>query len=127
MGLKIYSHLLLGLFRRGERLPGHQQLLRDSTNPPIEEARIVGGYKTAMSWQQFRRPFLSAEGYVGLAPDHAEVSDLVVILIGAKFPYILRQNGDDVFTFISEAYVHGIMYGEFLEKKGHQIEDFVLC
>lgn len=85
-------------------------------------------YLNLMSYQQYRRPFLSVKGYVGLVPDVAEVGDVVVLFAGAKFPYVLRHNEDaevngdwngtgnlgGTYSFIGEAYVHGIMSGEFV-------------
>ena len=68
-----------------------------------------------MNWQRDRRPFLSVKGYVGLTPLHAQVGDVIVIFENAKFPYILRDYGDVTYAFIGEAYVHGIMYGEYVE------------
>jgi hypothetical protein len=75
-----------------------------------------------MGWQRYRRPFLSSKGYVGLAPDHVQEGDLIVIFFGGKFPYIIRKTDDGRFIFIGEAYVHGIMYGEFIERKVQSVE-----
>lgn len=74
-------------------------------------------YGLCMNDQLFRRPFLSKKGYVGLVPDHAKVGDAPVIFYGGKFPYVVRGGGDGTYTFIGDAYVHGIMYGEFLDTK----------
>jgi len=82
-------------------------------------------YITDMKDQAFRRPFLSSKGYVGLVPDHAKVGDVLVILRGGKFPYVLRGNGDDTYGFVGDAYVHGIMYGEFVEEEP-SVEEFIL-
>jgi len=79
----------------------------------------ANGYVNMMSWQRFRRPFLSQKGYFGLVPDTAAVGDVVVVFEGAKFPYVLRKCEDEVeekYTLVGEAYVHGIMYGEFAEQ-----------
>jgi hypothetical protein len=47
------------------------------------------------------------QGYMGLVPAHAAAGDVVSILQGGAFPYVLRPS-DDHFIFIGEAYVHGI-------------------
>jgi hypothetical protein len=85
--------------------------VRDSTpNTPSKTA-----YFNMMGWQRDRRPFLSEKGYVGLAPVHVEVGDVLVLFSGAKFPYVVRKKDDATYTFVGEAYVHGIMYGEFMK------------
>jgi len=82
-------------------------------------------YLEAMRLQTSRRPFLSISGYVGLAPEFTEQEDVLVVFCGAKFPYVLRRNGDGTYTFVGEAYVHGIMDGEFV-KIVREIKKFVL-
>ena len=54
---------------------------------------------------------------VGLAPSHAQKGDVIVIFLGAKFPYVLRETDHGTYTFVGEAYVHGVMYGEFIKKE----------
>ncbi|KAK2058240.1 heterokaryon incompatibility protein [Colletotrichum caudatum] len=80
----------------------------------------------AIGWQQpwfmfalknlhSRRPFLSASRhYVGLAPMHALPGDKVVIFLGGKTPYVIRETDDGLYEVVGEAYVHGVMYGEFM-------------
>ncbi|GFF74875.1 hypothetical protein CNMCM8694_001649 [Aspergillus lentulus] len=65
-------------------------------------------------------PLLSVQGYVGIS-EGCEPGDQIYLFAGAKFPYILRevkdvQGAEDkkVFQLVGPAYVHGIMYGEFL-------------
>jgi hypothetical protein len=62
-----------------------------------------------------RRPFLTSDKRVGIAPDICEPGDGVVIFYGAGTPFILRPGENGQYRFIGEAYVHGIMDGEFLE------------
>lgn len=64
-----------------------------------------------------RRLFMSdaQHEWLGSAPMDAKVGDTIAILAGGKVPYILRQkevNGERVFQFMGDAYVHGIMDGE---------------
>jgi hypothetical protein len=81
-------------------------------------------YARALDRQNDRRPFLSQQGYLGLAPAHAKEGDLVVILFGAVQPYVLRRSGQK-YELVGEAYVYGIMDGEFLRKNPSK-EDFEL-
>ncbi|KAJ3480000.1 hypothetical protein NLG97_g8173 [Lecanicillium saksenae] len=62
-----------------------------------------------------RRPFITSTGFVGLCPSHADVGDVVCIFYGGKTPYVIRPTGIGTYSLIGEAYVHGIMYGEFLK------------
>ena len=61
-----------------------------------------------------RRPFISTKGYVGLAPFHSDPADVICVLYGCVVPFVLRKNGLR-YNLIGEAYVHGIMDGEFVE------------
>jgi hypothetical protein len=82
-------------------------------------------YVEVMRYQKFRRPFLAVSGYVGLAPESVKQGDVLVIFRGAKFPYVLRRNGEGTYILVGEAYVHGIMYGEYLESP-REAERFIL-
>lgn len=65
--------------------------------------------------------FRTAQGYVGIGPRTIEEGDGVMLLQGAHVPYIFRHQPKDpetVFDFVGEAYLHGFMYGEALEKEG---------
>lgn len=74
-----------------------------------------------------RRLFLSDKGYVGLAPDDAQTGDVVCILFGALVPFVLREKvGRRQYQLIGEAYVYGIMDGEFLATGDTVPEEFVL-
>ncbi|KDN64253.1 putative heterokaryon incompatibility protein [Colletotrichum sublineola] len=72
-----------------------------------------------------RRPFLSASGYVGLAPMHVRPGDKIVIFLGGKTPYVIRKTDEGFYEMVGESYVHGIMYGEFMTD-GVEIREFML-
>jgi hypothetical protein len=91
----------------------------------INEAMERTMYLQDMKDQCYRRPFLSLWGYVGLAPNTAERGDLLVIFCGAKFPYVCRKKCDGTYKLVGEAYVHGIMYGEFVEDPP-EVKEFIL-
>jgi hypothetical protein len=73
-----------------------------------------------------RRPFVSERGYVGLAPLNAETGDAIIIIYGAIVPFIVRHLSNGQSEFVGEAYVHGIMDGEYIEKNP-PTETFILC
>ncbi|KAK1833447.1 heterokaryon incompatibility protein-domain-containing protein [Podospora conica] len=82
------------------------------------EFRVKDSYYNLMKRQSGTRPFVGNLGYLGLVPDSTEPGDIVVIFKNAKFPYVLRRRIDgkhaEQYELLGEAYVHGIMYGEFL-------------
>lgn len=66
---------------------------------------VLRGWKFAML----------AGGYVGMVPITAQKSDLVVIIAGARTPYVVRPVPGTVrHNLVGECYVHGIMQGELL-------------
>lgn len=68
---------------------------------------------------QGRQFCITENGYMGLVPKYSQKGDLVVILHGAKTPYVLRKYecmyGDDCevemqcYQLVGEAYIHGII------------------
>jgi hypothetical protein len=58
--------------------------------------------------------FATSEGHMGLGPKSMQPDDLVVILRGAIYPFILR-NMEGYYQLVGTAYVHGIMDGEAVE------------
>lgn len=58
------------------------------------------------------------DGRPGLAPRSTQAGDLVCLLHGGDVPFILRPLDSSRFTFVGEAYIHGIMQGEHSFKLG---------
>ena len=75
----------------------------------------AAAYRNAMTFQRDRRPFLSDSGHVGLAPARAESGDCICILFGSPVPFVLRASTEGKFVLVGEAYVYGIMDGEWLD------------
>ena len=59
-----------------------------------------------------RRMVVTKSGYLGLAPDLAEIGHCVTIIKGAKVPLILRSINNMKWELIGDCYIHGIMHGE---------------
>ncbi|KAF2650331.1 HET-domain-containing protein [Lophiostoma macrostomum CBS 122681] len=104
------------------------------------------GFRRAHEEQQIRRTrdlddqtrsMIMSEDhdYVGLAPYSVHLGDLIVVLLGASVPFILRpispslvttsvqENGQTIslerpseYALVGEAYIHGIMDGEVLDE-----------
>jgi hypothetical protein len=114
--------------------------------PPITAENNTVKYMVMLKRAtESRRFFVSTKGYVGLAPFHAEVGDLICVLFGGQTPFILRNSSHthpkiqyifggegNAYLFIGECYVQGIMDGEAYEefKRGDsdaKLETFVLA
>ena len=98
---------------------GYKELKQRIANPELRlglYSRTSLAYYVAMSCLHNRRPFLSTSGYVGLLPVHSKPGDLICIIFGAIVPFVLRKLDNGQYELIGEAYVHGIMDGEYLEK-----------
>ncbi|KAH6996937.1 heterokaryon incompatibility protein-domain-containing protein [Ilyonectria destructans] len=66
-----------------------------------------------------RRPFMLENGYIGSGPKSTNKGNEVWILSGCRTPLVLRKlEGRREYSLIGEAYVHGIMHGEFVEEEG---------
>jgi hypothetical protein len=73
----------------------------------------------------YQHPLLSSTGYLGISAADVKEGDSIVIFLGGKYPYIIRDTSDGTYTLIREVYVHGIMYGEFMDGNV-EIQKFVL-
>jgi len=61
-----------------------------------------------------------------LAPRHAEVNDIVCVLLGRPTPFALRRKENGQYRLIGECYVHGLMAGESMNMTDIPIEGFTL-
>jgi hypothetical protein len=62
-----------------------------------------------------RRIFVTTTGRIGLGPPTMRRGDFVALLYGGQCPYILRRQSE-MYEFVGESYVHGIMFGEAIQK-----------
>lgn len=96
-----------------------------STNKATE----VGG-ETEEFHQRFyevckgRSFFSTRKGTFGLGPNRTKKGDLIVVLCGARTPFIMRKSQlpgkrGSVYRLIGEAYIQGIMDGEVSEETAH--------
>ncbi|KAF4637235.1 hypothetical protein G7Y89_g851 [Cudoniella acicularis] len=63
-----------------------------------------------------RRFFVSRAGSIGLAPSNAAVGDLICVLLGCRYPVILREV-DGHHLLVGEAYVNDFMNGEAMQER----------
>ena len=82
---------------------------------------------TAIKIGQFCwRMMETSKGFIGTAHPQSQVGDSIVLLQGASLPIILRSC-EGGYKVIGEAYVHGIMQGEFWEAQDEaKMENFHL-
>lgn len=66
-----------------------------------------------------RRFFTSRKGFMGLAPDIAEVGDKISLVSGCCTPLILIHDGPN-FSLVGESYVHGVMDGRLISDAAFQ-------
>ncbi|KAF2269487.1 HET-domain-containing protein [Lojkania enalia] len=99
---------------------------RASEDEVQENRRSYALYISQMERMHNSRPFISETGYVGLVPMESTSGDSVVILMGARVPYVVRHRNDSKgWRLVGEAHVYGIMDGEFIEH-GPVIKEVVL-
>ncbi|KAL8695328.1 MAG: hypothetical protein Q9218_000227 [Villophora microphyllina] len=65
----------------------------------------------------------TAAGRVGLVPIEAKVRDELYVMAGGQVPYVLRPRSENVFMFLGEAYIYGIMDGELFTGVENTIEE----
>jgi len=57
-------------------------------------------------------PFVTEKGHLGLSSESVREGDMIAIIAGSQVPFVLRPQGKEQFSLVSEAYVDGIMVGE---------------
>jgi hypothetical protein len=77
------------------------------------------------------RLFLTQEeSFIGKGPQSMRVGDKVVLVSGARVPFILRRveaEGVERWGFVGQAYMYGVMHGEVAGKwEGREAREFVV-
>ncbi|KAF5549336.1 heterokaryon incompatibility protein [Fusarium mexicanum] len=62
-----------------------------------------------------RTLFRTQKGMLGLGHELIQPGDVVTLLLGCHSPIVLRPRHEGGFTFVGDAYVDGIMQGEFFQ------------
>ncbi len=75
-------------------------------------------FRRLMSFHTPLRFFVSVAGLMGMAPDEAQVGDIICVLFGGQVLFILRKREPTGYILIGECYVHGVMDGEAM--KGYE-------
>ncbi|OJD30029.1 het domain-containing protein [Diplodia corticola] len=62
-----------------------------------------------------RRLFVTMDGHIGLGPGRMTEGDVIGVLYGSHWPFVLRPCGDG-FLLVGYCYVDGMMHGEIVER-----------
>ena len=60
--------------------------------------------------------FVTAERYMGLAPEATRSGDLVCVIFGCQLPFIVREDAGQ-HLLVGECYAQGLMGGESMDVK----------
>ncbi|RDL34686.1 uncharacterized protein BP5553_07814 [Venustampulla echinocandica] len=103
---------------------GFPRICRSETWNSAEFATIVIAEKLS-GWKSC----IFKKNYTGLVPAAAHKDDTVVIISGARVPFLLRRVPDVLpprFTLVGECHIHGIMQGEAVTSMGLTWTDITL-
>jgi hypothetical protein len=91
------------------------KLISNDMSPLLSEDSPILAYCWSL-WRKMpgRRLFRTASGYVGLGNRALSIGDFICVFPGADVPFVLRLKSNDCYTLVGEAYIHGIMEGEFM-------------
>ena len=109
--------------QRGQVLQDSYQILRGRLPPPEDVTNTNHWYQdhvTPYSYAMYRtanhrRAFTTDQGQLGLGPGHMQSGDLVCIILGSQVPLVLRRSVTGAYTLVGDAYLHGVMHGEYME------------
>jgi hypothetical protein len=106
----------------GQPLNEHQKAFIEASDVVETDVQI---YMLSIleAWRH-RSFFATSDGRVGLGPEHLQEGDIVCIIVNAYTPFVLRPRRDNEggFELIGEAYVDGIMHGEFFNNAEPRFE-----
>jgi hypothetical protein len=71
--------------------------------------------KMLVKYMVGRAFFVTGKGYMGVSPAGTRVGDCVVIALGARTPFIMRQSSPERWWLGGECFVNGVMKGEVLQ------------
>ncbi|KAL5313099.1 hypothetical protein ACEPPN_019526 [Leptodophora sp. 'Broadleaf-Isolate-01'] len=69
---------------------------------------------------------ITACGYMGLFPNDTKTSDSLVMILGAKMPFVLRKVDVNEYLMIGDCYIHGVMEGEWIHSWDCEKESILL-
>ncbi|KAM0723418.1 hypothetical protein Q7P37_000404 [Cladosporium fusiforme] len=113
-----------GYYTGGEQHSSRNGTLLDESESPSEP--IHSAMRTlVLGPTRGRVMFVSASGWVGLAPLGSQHGDVVFVGVGADVPFVLRPC-ENWFELVGECYVQGIMDGEAMEMDWIGVQDVMI-
>ena len=109
--------------RENKRIPGKEEEYHN--DDPVENL-MINYYKAIIFALHNRCFFVTETGYIGLGPSNLTPGDTLVVVRGAKHPFVLRKCQDG-FNLLGSSYIQGIMDGELAASKlaaGEEVEHF---
>ncbi len=115
------KHLLLMRYRAAlKQLEGLTNL--SDERYPAMDVQYASDYERELRLQFQKFPFITVNGYIGIASPYIQEGDFVYIFPG----YILRQHLEsNRFSIVGAAHIHGLMNGEYFRTKG-EVRRFAL-
>lgn len=84
-----------------------------SKNEFTRELATENSYFRLLAMTMRNRTLLrTSSGRLGLAPAGARLGDVVCVLLGCRFPVVLRPAADHTYQVVGTSYIHGLMNGE---------------
>nr|OQO29374.1 hypothetical protein B0A51_03156 [Rachicladosporium sp. CCFEE 5018] len=114
------------------RSPNHHNSNPQRRNSLLDETDITAQpghsalHTLTLGPTRGRVVFVTATGWVGIAPYGTQAGDVVFVIMGADAPFILRPCGTDAYEIIGECYVQGIMSGEAMEMDWLGVVDIMI-
>lgn len=107
------------LFEAYDALSGEIPKSSNSPSEPCPLGRLNPYVQEVIRRAAGRAIFACENNYLGLGPVSMQKGDLVCIFQDSSVPSIIRSLRNGCFLYIGEAYVHGIMHGEYFNRSKH--------
>ena len=112
---------------RGESMAPVATISRKMLNPRLqqpEHSAFRDLYESLIGMMENQTFFITNTGYIGIGPPQVKPGDQVWVFKGGNVPFVMRKGknqeaGAEQLTLIGDAYVHGVMYGEAVDKEPH--------
>lgn len=98
---------------------GILQSLLDELKRPLEGEDPANTEEVVVKMKHVnttRKIFKTDGAELGLGTESIENGDEVWLLVGADVPFTLRKIGEGEYRIVGEAYVHGVMHGEAVDR-----------
>lgn len=92
----------------------------DSDEEGSAADKLINKFWTAQPYLKGRTLFKTANGRLGMARTNVKEGDIVTVIWSVPAPIVLRAHGSQ-YRFLGDAYVEGIMKGEFLHTKPEEV------